>query len=274
MKAKLLPCLIALSVVACGNTDQASSFRDCQECPEMLRLPAGEFIMGSSESETDRGQDEGPQHKVNIAYELAVGKYEITFAEWDACVSGGGCNYIPGDEGWGRGRRPVINVSWNDAQDYVKWLQMKTGKPYRLLSEAEWEYAARAKTGMPFMTGDCITMEWANFDGHSERYRCAANAGVFQGKTTEVGSYKPNLFGLHDMHGNVWEWVEDCHGDNYANAPNDGKVSPHQGECLARVHRGGAWDDYPYYLRSAYRGSDNPARRNNNYGFRVARLLE
>ena len=116
-------------------------------------------------------------------------------------------------------------------------------------------------------------MEWANFDGNSEHYRCAGNAGAFQGKTSEVGSYKPNLFGLYDMHGNVWEWVEDCHSDSYLGAPSDGKPAEEKGECTARVQRGGAWNYYPYYLRSAYRGSDNPERRNNIYGFRVALSL-
>lgn len=273
MKIKSLICFFALLAAACSNEDDTSAFRDCQECPEMLRLPTGDFIMGSPGSSLDRGTDEGPQRKVGINYKLAVGKYEVTFAEWQACVTDGGCAYIPSDDEWGRGRRPVINVNWHDAQNYVNWLAKKTDRPYRLLSEAEWEYAARAKSGMPFSTGDCITMEWANFDGNSERYRCAGNAGAFQGKTSEVGSYKPNLFGLYDMHGNVWEWVEDCHSDSYLGAPSDGKPAEEKGECTARVQRGGAWNYYPYYLRSAYRGSDNPERRNNNYGFRVALSL-
>ncbi len=239
----------------------------------MIVLTPGEFIMGSPESETDRGTDEGPQHKVTIPYRLAVGKYEITFAEWDACVRSGGCAYMPGDEGWSRGRRPVINVNWKDAQDYVAWLSKKTEKPYRLLSETEWEYAARSGTTTPFITGDCISMESANFDGNSAKYRCSGHPGTFQGKTTEVGSYKPNRFGLHDMHGNVWEWVQDCHSDSYAGVPNNGEPRKDENECLSRVQRGGAWDYYPYYLRTAYRSSDHPERRNNNYGFRVALTL-
>ena len=138
----------------------AHSFRDCPNCPEMIVIPAGEFLMGSPDSERGRGKDEGPQHPVTIAQPFAAGKYEVTFSEWDACVADRGCTYNPGDEGWGRGRHPVINVSWNDVQQYTAWLSKKTGKEYRLLSEAEWEYAARGVT----KTSDASTpfCHWAD----------------------------------------------------------------------------------------------------------------
>ena len=142
------------------------TFKDCDNCPEMVVVPAGSFMMGSPTSEKFRYKDEGPQHRVTIPRSFAVGKFEVTLAEWDACVSAGGCTRQPSDSGWGRGRRPVIKVSWHDANTYVKWLSRKTGKSYRLLSEAEWEYSARAGTRTPFSTGRRITTAQANFDGN------------------------------------------------------------------------------------------------------------
>ena len=178
----------------------------------MVVVPAGSFMMGSSERELGRDSDEGPQHKVTIAEPFAVGKYEVTFDEWEACVASGGCDsYKPKDQGWGRGPRPVINVSWNDAIAYVEWLSAKVGKPYRLPSEAEWEYAARAGTTTRYWWGDEITIENANY-------------GRNVGKTTDVGSYPPNRWGLYDMQGNVWEWTEDCYHDSYKVAPEDGSA--------------------------------------------------
>jgi hypothetical protein len=171
----------------------------------MVVVPAGSFTMGSPPSEEGRSDSEGPQHRVTIARPFAVGKFEVTFAEWDACVAAGGCSHRPGDQGWGRGNRPVIDVSWNDiTQQYLPWLSRKTGKTYRLLSEAEWEYAARAGTTTAFSTGRTITPEQANFDGN---YTYGGSAkGVYRSKTVEVGSFPPNAFGLFDMHGNLWEW--------------------------------------------------------------------
>lgn len=245
-------------------------FRDCPECPEMVILPPGLFTMGSPASGPDRRTNEGPQHKVSIAYALAVGKYEVSFAEWDACVATGGCSHKPKDEGWGRGRRPVIHVSWQDAQQYVQWLSNKTGKPYRLLTEAEWEYAYRAGTTTPFYTGSCINPDQANYEGNYDYNNCGAKTGEYREKTIEVGSFKANAFGLHDMAGNVWEWVQDCYNHSYAGAPGDGKAWT-GGECKSRVLRGGSWNYFPYFLRAAVRIKNAPVNRGNFFGFRVAR---
>jgi formylglycine-generating enzyme required for sulfatase activity len=232
-------------------------FRDCPICPEMVVVPAGEFLMGSPESEKGRGKDEGPQHKVVFAQPFAVGKFEVTFAQWDACQAEGGCTQKPGDETWGRGKRPVINVSWDDAKQFVAWLAKKTGKPYRLLTEAEWEYAARGTTKgtanqPPCSTGATINVSQANYDGNFI-YGVGAKPGIYRQKTQEVGSFRPNAFGVYDMHGNVWEWVEDCYHDNYNGAPTDGSASAAAagGDCLHHVLRGGSLYDKPPEIRSA-----------------------
>ena len=185
-----------------------SRFRDCDDCPEMVVVPAGSYLMGSPRSEPGRHRDEGPLHRVRIAQPLAVGVYEVTFAEWDACVRDGGCDWYPPDQGWGRGRRPVIHVSWEDAQQYAAWLSGGTGERYRLLSEAEWEYVARAGTTTPFHTGKTISTEVANYNG--ELTYGGGTSGVYRGQTVPVGSFPANDFGLRDVHGNVSEWVDDC----------------------------------------------------------------
>ena len=248
------------------------SFSDCAECPEMVVVPAGSFTMGSPASEEGRYDDEGPQHRVTISQPFAVGRYEVTFSEWDACVSAGGCNrHRPDDEGCGRGRRPVMNVSWDDAKSYVSWLSRKTGKRYRLLTEAEWEYAARAGTTGPFHFGNTISTDRANYDGN---YTYGpGRKGVYREKTVPVGSFPANRFGLHDVHGNVWEWVEDCWHDSYAGAPSDGSAWTTGGECSDRVLRGGSWIHSPRYLRSAFRVGYGTGVRYDVNGFRVARTL-
>jgi len=250
-------------------------FRDCPICPEMVVVPAGEFLMGSPDSEKGRGKDEGPQHKVAFAQPFAVGKFEVTFAQWDACQSEGGCAHKPGDETWGRAKRPVINVSWDDAKQFVAWLAKKTGKPYRLLTEAEWEYAARAQTkipdtSLPFSTGATINYKQANYDANFTYNK--GPQGVYRQKTLDVGSLPRNAFGLHDMHGNVWEWVEDCYKDSYEGAPADG-AAVKAVDCSLRILRGGAWNYYPRLLRSAYRYATVPGIRTENAGFRVARAM-
>ncbi len=246
--------------------------RDCPECPEMVVVPPGSFVMGSPASEEGRLDLEGPQRTVTIARAFAVGRFEVTFAEWDACVADGGCNgYRPSDEGWGRGNRPVINVSWNDAQAYVQWLSNRTGKRYRLLSEAEWEYVARAGTTTAYPWGSSASHEFANYgkDGCCD--------GLAQGRdrwvnTAPVGSLPANRFLLHDMHGNVAEWTEACSNESYAGAPSDGSAW-RSGECSRRVLRGGSWVSYPQNLRSARRNRNDPSNRNDFNGFRVARTL-
>ena len=247
------------------------AFKDCADCPEMVVVPSGSYMMGSPKGELARGDDEGPVHRVTIPASLAVGKFEVTFDEWDACVSSGGCDgYRPDDENWGRGRRPVINVSWVHARAYVRWLSKKTGKFYHLLSESEWEYVARAGTTTPFHTGSRITPSEANFDGHFT-YN-GSSTGEDRKRTVSVGSFGANRFGLHDVHGNVWEWVEDCWANDYEGAPADGSART-TGNCTIRVLRGGSWGDSPGDLRSANRFGFRSGIRNILIGFRVARTL-
>jgi formylglycine-generating enzyme required for sulfatase activity len=245
-----------------------TQFKDCAGCPRMVVLPAGEFTMGSPPSEPHRGAES--EHRVTIATPFAVSKFEISFDEWDACVKSGGCGgYRPDDQNWGRGKRPVINISWDNAEAYVNWLSHMTGKNYRLLSESEWEYAARAGTTTPFSSGGMITPNQANYDGSVDG---AGPSKVNRQKTMPVGSFPANGFGLHDMHGNVSEWVADCWHDEYTAAPADG--SPWvEGNCDGRVVRGGSWEDSQGELRSAARTAG--ARNDQFYtdGLRIARNL-
>ena len=242
------------------------TFRDCFECPEMVVVPAGTFNMGSNASEKGRNDDEGPVHQVTISVPFAVGKYEVTFSEWDVCVAAGGCGgYRLDDEGWGRGNRPVINVVWEDAYAFVHWLSSETGKQYRLLSESEWEYVARAGTTGSFNFGSKISKDLASY------FRFTfSNARI---KTFPVGSFPPNRFGLHDMHGNVYEWVEDCWHENYVGAPVNGSVWMSGGDCNKRVLRGGSCLSKPRDLRAANRDGDGTGDRYKDVGFRVARTL-
>jgi formylglycine-generating enzyme required for sulfatase activity len=242
-----------------------TEFKDCASCPHMVVVPAGEFTMGSPPAE----QQAEAQHRVTIAVPFAVSKFEITFDDWNACVSDGGCdNARPNDEGWGRGRHPVIHMSFDLAKTYVTWLSRKTGKAYRLLTEAEWEYA-HASTTTTFAFGDSShpaarTKRQHRWVGPTEENRQ---------KTMPVGSFLPNAFGLHDMHGNVSEWVEDCfHNDYTEKAPADGSAWI-EGNCTGRVLRGGSWEDSDAELRSAARVGEY--RDNSSYtdGFRIARNL-
>ena len=220
--------------------------------------------MGSRDGEGYN--DERPRHRVRIGEAFAVGKYEVMFAEWDACVAAGGCRgYRPDDEGWGRGRRPVVNVSWEDAKAYVEWLSRKTGKRYRLLSEGEWEYVARA--GME-------TAYWWGEEIGSGRANCSGCGSGWDGRqTAPAGSFEANGFGLHDVHGNVREWVEDCWHGNYGGAPTDGSAWTSGGNCGRRVLRGGSWSGKPGSLRSAVRVWNSAGLRINYNGFRIARTF-
>ncbi len=229
-----------------------TTFRDCPECPEMTRIAAGAFLMGSPASEAGHRPWEGPQREVTLP-PFAIGSREVSFAEWDACVQAGGCNnYSPSDKGWGRGARPVIMVSWNDANAYVRWLSGATGKTYRLPTEAEWEYAARGGATTAYWWGDKY-----------DRSRLPS------GKTAETGSRDANGFGLYDVAGNVGEWVEDCYANSFASAPTDGSAVTQSG-CSQRVLRGGDWNDGSDGVRLANRSRLAPGTRDSSIGFRVA----
>jgi formylglycine-generating enzyme required for sulfatase activity len=233
-------------------------FKECGNgCPTMVVVPAGRFQMGYAGEKR-----ESPPRQVTIERPLAVGKFELTFEEWDACAAAGACPANISSEGWGRGRQPVINVTWLDAQAYVRWLSRMTGKRYRLLSEAEWEYVARADTSTHFYFGndDAALKDHAWYAANSDR------------QPRPVGTRKPNPWRLHDVHGNVWEWVEDCFREGYQGAPTDGSVW-RADTCRRRVMRGGSWRYHAKILRSASRDWLGFDQRDNHVGFRVARSL-
>jgi formylglycine-generating enzyme required for sulfatase activity len=275
--------LVLASGIASAATEDAPRFkgpgnRDCAGCPELVIVPAGEFRMGSADGEADRLPNEGPVHTVTFAQPFAIGKYEITFDEWEACVVAKRCEAV-GDDGWGRGRRPVINVNFEMAQGYAKWLSEKTGQRYRVPSEAEWEYAARGGAATPWFWGmePKQACEFGNVgdesikEEHPDWPRHDCNDGF--NKTAPVGSFKPNGFGVYDTVGNVWEWVEDCFNPSYEGAPSDGRAWL-TGDCIRRVDRGGGWYNKPQAVRSALRyAGDDPKRQNNTLGFRVVRSL-
>jgi len=246
------------SVSEDAGAEPGTTFRDCPVCPEMVVVPEGSFMMGSNKGDFD----EKPVHAVTITEPFAVGKYEVMWDEWEVCVAEAMCDNGPvneagGDNGWGKGRRPVIEVSWHDAQIFVAWLNTKVpGEPYRLLSEAEWEYAARAGATTQFSWGDDFDSSKAN-DGN---------------KLVPVGQYSPNGLGLYDMHGNALEWVRDCYRDSYSDAPTDGSSVSETSDCL-RVLRSGAWSYGPRVLRSSDRYEMPPGDRINILGFRIARTL-
>jgi formylglycine-generating enzyme required for sulfatase activity len=230
-------------------------FKDLADGPVMAVVPAGEFIMGSNDYKNEK-----PPHKVTIRQPFAVGRFTVTFAEWDAA----GLPHKPSDVGWGRGRRPSINVSWEDAKAYADWLSQSTGKEYRLPSEAEWEYCCRAGTTTKYAFGENITRHRAQF---SEGEWGSAK------QTVEVGRFSPNPWGLYDLHGNVWEWCEDVWHDTYSGAPSDGSPWLQSGDASRRVVRGGSWVIDPQFLRSAYRDGLSTDYRLNSLGFRVVMAL-
>ncbi len=242
------------------------TFQECTKCPAMVVVPAGSFVMGSPPTEKDHLPNEGPQHNVTIAKPFAVSKFELTFDEWDACVAHGDCAQGVGDAGWGRGQQPVIYVTWDYAQRYVAWLSKLTGKSYRLLSEPEYEYAARAGTRTAYPWGNEIGKNNANCIG------CGGQQEA--NKPVSVGSFAVNGFGLYDMVGNVWEWVEDCVHNNYNGAPQDGSAWIEGGDCSGHVVRGGSWFSSPQNLRSASRSGDAAGNRSDVLGLRVGRTLD
>ena len=293
----------AMRLNAKKATSQAGdTFRDCATCPEMVVLPAGKFTMGSPEGERGRYDNEEPQRQVSIPKPFAVGKYEVTVGQYAEFVretkhKTGNCYYFQDgslrddndDLNWRNlgfkqtNNHPVVCVNWDDASTYVYWLSVKTGHEYRLLTEAEWEYAARAGTTTPYHFGRMILGNQANYNNNNEG-------------TVVVGSYPSNAFGLHDMHGNVWEWVEDCWHDDYTGAPTSGSAwlsgcrKGNEDDCVGsdswvkvckehwvgkelRVLRGGSWDNEPENLRSANRLRNIATNRFFNGGFRVARTL-
>jgi formylglycine-generating enzyme required for sulfatase activity len=258
-----------------------TTFQDCRvgssDCPVMVVVPEGQFLMGSTEDDPENYQDwESPLRRVDVA-RFAVSQNEITFADWLTCFEARACgNEMPDRFGWRGDDRPVINVSWDDAQKYVSWLSRMTGQHYRLLTEAEWEYAARAVTIAD--AAHHTRFAWGSDDPVCERHmpNGAAWGECPEQSTFPVGSFPTNAFGLHDMHGNVWEWVEDCYVDNGRGALTLGgsTVAAESEACSQRIRRGGAWNYYvPHGLRSAMRAGDAPSTRTESIGFRVARTL-
>ena len=255
------PAAPAPSVQASARNDTAykpgDAFRDCADCGEMVVVPAGFYNMGAS------APFEGPVHKVTLANAFAVGRYEVTFDEWDRCFAEKGCKFRADDRGLGRGNRPVVNVSWLDAKEFVAWMSQKTGKVYRLPSEAEWEYVARAGSTTDFWWGRDVGAGQANC-------RECNSGGVLD--TMAVGSFKPNPFGLFDTAGNAAEWVEDCWNDAYRGAPQDGTPWT-AGQCNLRVLRGGAYDSQAKSVASPARFRYDYDVRYPANGFRVVREL-
>ena len=279
------------------RTQPGATFRDCPTCPQMVVVPAGSYRMGSPSSEEGRYDSEGPQHQVTISQPLAVGVYEVTrgeygrFVEATGHVGGNSCYVWEGGSweersgrnwrtpGYGQTERdPVACVNWWDARAYVEWLSRQTGKPYRLLSEAEWEYVARAgsTTARYWGEGESGQCRYANgADQTAKRHNsgwpvAACDDGHY--RTAPAGSFRPNVFGLYDVLGNVWEWVQDCWNGNYAGAPSDGRAWE-GGDCSRRVLRGGSWLDEPWLLRSANRSWNTAGNRDFSFGFRIARSL-
>ena len=245
------------------------TLKDGGQGPQMVVLPTGRFRMGSPSSETGRHSDEGPVRTVTIGKRIAMGRYEVTFADYDRFADADSRRIRPNGRGWGRGRRPVIRVSQADAKAYAAWLSAQTGKTYRLPSESEWEYAARAGTRTRYSWGDSINCSQARYGR-----RRSGECGNTHDGTVAVGSFEPNAFGLYDLHGNVREWVEDCWHDNYEGAPTDGSAWTNGcGSIVRAVVRGGSWLDVPRDLRSANRFRFLPSYRNFTCGFRLVQDL-
>ena len=236
---------------------------------DMVSIPGGTFSMGSPASEADRYDNESPQHWVTVSA-FYMGKYVVTQAQWKAVASLAKVNQDlnPDPSDFKGANRPVEQVNWEDAIEFCARLSKKTGKKYRLPSEAEWEYACRAGTSTPFHFGETITPDLVNYDGNNPY--ASAPKGKYREQTTDVGSFPPNAFGLYDMHGNVWEWCQDVWHENYAGAPTDGSAWEKGGDSECRVLRGGSWNLDAGYCRCAARDWFLPGSRWGYYGFRVA----
>lgn len=271
MMSQVRPYVLTAAEEQARKPDPHNSFRECAPklkdkdyCPDMVVVPAGSFAMGD-EYFSNLDLADSPQHTVTFSKAFAVSKFEVTFAEWDTCVVYGDCPQGVSDDGFGRGQRPVINVTWNDAQRYAAWLSKMTGKSYRLLSEAEYEYATRAGTTDLHYWGNSVVKNAANC------YGCGSQWDTKE--TAPVGSFDPNPFGLYDMVGNVWEWTEDCLHKTYSGAPTDGSAWIVYGNCNDRMVRGGSWRDDISTSRSASRGMFTIGFRLNSLGFRLGRTL-
>ena len=255
--------VIALGLVVllllCARTPDPA--RDCAVCPEMVRLEGGTFRMGSPPG--DRQASEQPAHDVTVRA-FSISRYELRFDEWDACVADRVCDPTAAiDQDWGRGANPVFNVGWDDAQVYLGWLRRKSGgKHYRLATEAEWEYAARAGGTQRYAWGS--EME----PGHAI---CFSECGPEADQPAKVGSTAPNAFGLYDLHGNLWEWVQDCWHETYDGAPIDGSARDDAPKCEKRTIRGGSWNCLPFDVRSTTRAGMAYSIRYNTVGIRVVR---
>ncbi|WP_342624966.1 formylglycine-generating enzyme family protein [Pseudomonas alkylphenolica] len=271
----------SLPALAAGSPDKPGTvFRDCKAaCPEMLVLPAGSFMMGTPDDEVGRQPDEGPLHQVTFAKPFAIGRYPVTAGEWSAYLRESGVKIADGDTRPGREckaskprykqgpKQPAVCMSYHDVEAYAAWLTKKTGKHYRMLSEAEREYAARAGSTGPFPFP---------LDPNAE-YEISQHANVYGPKdgfsfTSPVGSFPANAFGVYDMHGNVYEWVADCSHDDYVGAPADGSAWKEPGCELVQI-RGNDWGEAPIFSRSGNRNNSLPDNRGDWIGFRLAREL-
>ncbi|QVM89417.1 formylglycine-generating enzyme family protein [Pseudomonas entomophila] len=283
--AALLATLGLPALAADTNTPPGTVFRDCAGvCPEMVVLPAGSFMMGTPDDEPGRQDDEGPLHPVTFAKPFAMSRFQVTAGEWDTYLRQSGAKVVDGDVRPGRHctaskpmykqgpRQPAVCMTYFDVQDYVEWLSKKTGKTYRMVSESEREYAARAGSTGPFPFP---------LDPDAE-YEISRHANVYGPKdgysyTAPVGSFPPNAFGLYDMHGNVYEWVADCLHDSYVGAPTDGSAwgrsSRQADSCKVVQIRGNDWGEAPIFSRSGNRNAMTPARPGDWLGFRVVREL-
>ena len=253
-----------------GYTETLSSASGEEIGLDMISIPGGSFTMGAPESETDSGEGERPQHEVTLQ-PFYLGRYAVTQAQWREVAGYERINQDlnPDPSHFKGDNRPVERVSWEETQEFCQRLSAKTGKDYRLPSEAEWEYACRAGTTTPFHFGKMITTEVANYDGNYSYNE--SPKGEYRRETTDAGTFPANEWGLHDMHGNVWEWCEDDWHDNYKGAPEDGSawINNDNRSQAKKLLRGGSWYDEPRYCRSAYRYGNYPVTRNIGIGFRV-----